>query len=149
MVRIRLNTDEIKYMNLFESMTGASIKDCITDEEDGSIGFIVKKGDMGLAIGKGGVNIERVKKAINKEAWVMESSDDLSEFVMNMFHPAKIRSVKVQDETPPAGGKIVTIEVPKKDMRRVIGQNGSKIKTAKKLVERHFGVGDIKVKSIY
>jgi transcription termination/antitermination protein NusA len=146
MVRIRLNTDEIKYMNLFESMTGASITDCITDEEDGSIGFLVKKGGMGLAIGKGGVNIERVKKAINKEVWVMESSDDLSEFIINMFQPAKIRSVKMQDGLT---GKIVTIEVSKKDMRRVIGQNGSKIKTAKKLAERHFGVEDIKVKSIY
>ena len=146
MVRIRINTDEIKFMNLFESMTGASVADCITDEEDGSIGFIVRKGDMGLAIGKGGVNIERVKKAINKEVWVMESSDDLSEFIKNIFQPAKIRNVLVRDEV---AGKIVTIEVSKKDMRRVIGQNGSKIKTAKKLAERHFGVGDIKVKSIY
>ena len=146
MVRIRLNTDEIKYMNLFESMTGAGVKDCIVEEDGSAIGFLVKKGDMGLAIGKGGVNIERVKKAINKDVWVMEFSDDLEEFMRNMFQPAKIRTIRINDED---GVKIATIEVSKKDTRRVIGQNGSKIKAAKKLAERHFNVGDIKVKSIY
>jgi N utilization substance protein A len=142
--KVRLNTDEIKYITLFESMTGAAIKDCIQDE--GAIGFLVKKGDMGLAIGKGGANIERVKKALAKEVWVSEFSDDVGEFMRNLFAPTRLRNVRLQTSGPE---KHVMIEVSRKDYKKVIGQNGSKIKTAKKLAERHFAVDDIKVKSIY
>lgn len=145
MARIRLNTEEIKHMNLFESMTGATIKDCITDEE-GTMGFLIKKGEMGLAIGKGGINIERFKKAVNKEVWVMEFSEDPEEFIRNLFTPTKIRSVRIDNI---GNKKTATIEVSKKDTRKIIGLNGNKIKTAKKLAERHLGVEDIKIKSIY
>lgn len=143
MARIRLSTEEIKYMNLFESMTGASVEDCVQEED--SIGFIVKKGDMGLAIGKGGANIERVKSAIRKGVWVMEGADQVDEFIRNMFSPTKIRNVRMS----PGPEKVLTLEVSRKDASRVIGQNGGRIKIAKKLAERHFDVDDIKVKSIY
>jgi len=143
MARIRLSTEEIKYMNLFESLTGASTKDCI--QEDDSVGFVVKKGDMGLAIGKNGANIERVKAAIKKGVWVMEYSEDAGEFIRNMYSPTRIRNIHIS--TGPA--KIMTLEVGRKDASRVIGQNGSRIKIAKKLAERHFEIDDIKVKSIY
>ncbi len=142
--KIRLNTDEIKYITLFESLTGATIKDCVQEED--TLGFLVKKGDMGLAIGKAGANIERVKKAVNKNVWVMEFSEDLNEFVRNMFQPTRIRQIRLSDGD---SGKILTLEVSRKDSRKVIGQNGSKIKTAKNLMERHFAIDDIKVKSLY
>ena len=47
MGKIRINSEELKYMTLFETMTGATIKDCVQEEE--SIGFVVKKGDMGFS----------------------------------------------------------------------------------------------------
>ena len=144
--KIRLNTDEIKYITLFETLTGATIKDCIQDEESDSIGFLVKKGDMGLAIGKNGANIERVKKAIGKNAWVMEISDDLNEFIKNMFQPTRLKQIRVSETS---SGKVLMLEVSKKDSRKIIGQNGSRIKIAKRLAERHFSVDDIKVKSTY
>ena len=48
---VRLSAESIRYLTLFESITGASIKDCIV--QDDKIIFVVKKGDMGIAIGKG------------------------------------------------------------------------------------------------
>lgn len=50
MSKIRLGTDEIQLMNLFERITGAKVKDMVQDE--GVICFLVGKEDMGLAIGK-------------------------------------------------------------------------------------------------
>lgn len=147
MARIRLSTEEIKYMALFESMTGATTKDCIQTED--SIGFLVKKGDMGLAIGKKGSNIERVKKAINKNAWVMEFSEDIQEFAESLFQPARIRNMRVNKSPVNDSGKTLTLEVNKNEYKKIIGPGGSRIRLAKKLMDRHFDISDIKVKSIY
>lgn len=144
MGKIRLKPDEIKYITLFETLTGATIKDCI--QEEGAMAFLVKKGDMGLAIGKSGSNIERVKKAIGKGIWIMEFSDDLNEFVKNLFQPIKIKQIRIHDAD---NEKIVILEINKRDRRMVIGHNGNRIKIAKKLVERHFAIDDIKIKTTY
>ena len=58
---IKFNAHEIRFIALFESMTGAMVKDCILDDENAKVTFVVKNGDMGLAIGKNGINIERAK----------------------------------------------------------------------------------------
>ena len=55
---IKFSANEIRYIALFENMTGAMVKDCIIDDEHGKVTFVVKNGDMGLAIGKKGVNIK-------------------------------------------------------------------------------------------
>ena len=54
---IRLTSREMRYIALFESITGANVKDCIIDDELNRIIFVVKQGDIGAAIGKGGKNI--------------------------------------------------------------------------------------------
>ncbi|HDI73187.1 MAG: NusA-like transcription termination signal-binding factor [Candidatus Altiarchaeales archaeon] len=144
MGKIRLKPDEIKYITLFETLTGATIKDCI--QEEGVMGFLVKKGDMGLAIGKNGSNIERVKKVIGKGIWITEFSDDLNEFVKNLFQPIKIKHIRIHDTD---NEKIVILEINKRDRKMVIGHNGNRIKIAKKLVKRHFAIDDIKIKTTY
>ena len=47
---IKFSANEIRYIALFENMTGAMVKDCIIDDEHGKVTFVVKNGDMGLAI---------------------------------------------------------------------------------------------------
>ena len=64
MGKIRLKPDEIKYITLFETLTGASIKDCVPQE--GVMGFLVKKGDMGLKI--------RLKLA-DQGTWIFTNSE--------------------------------------------------------------------------
>ncbi|RLI92314.1 MAG: NusA-like transcription termination signal-binding factor [Candidatus Altiarchaeales archaeon] len=140
MAKIRLGSEEIKYITLFESITGARVKDCVTVEN--SAGFLVEKGDMGLAIGKNGSNIERVRRIISKIIWVMEYSDDINEFIRNLFHPVKIRQIRIREIN---GDKIAIVEVNKRDRRRLIGQDGSRIKVARELANRHFEIEDIKI----
>ncbi|HEX7468171.1 MAG TPA: NusA-like transcription termination signal-binding factor, partial [Methanobacterium sp.] len=41
---IKFSTNEIRYIALFESMTGAMVKDCLVDDENGKLTFLVKKG---------------------------------------------------------------------------------------------------------
>ena len=48
---ITLNQEIIGFINIFENITGASVKDCFLEDE--KIIFVVNPGSMGLAIGKG------------------------------------------------------------------------------------------------
>jgi N utilization substance protein A len=54
---IKITCDEMRYIALFESISGASVKDCIVDEAEARAIFIVNPGQVGVAIGKGGRNI--------------------------------------------------------------------------------------------
>ena len=80
---IKFNSNEIRYIALFESMTGAMVKDCIIDDENSKVIFVVKNGDMGLAIGKGGSTVSKVQKAVDKGVEVIELSDDSIQFIKN------------------------------------------------------------------
>ncbi|NOZ83161.1 MAG: NusA-like transcription termination signal-binding factor [Euryarchaeota archaeon] len=95
---LKLSAREISYIALFESMTGAVVKDCVVDENDSRVTFIVRKGDMGIAIGRRGVNVQRVAKAIGKKVEVIEHSSDPAEFVVNVLRPVKVESVEVDAE---------------------------------------------------
>lgn len=140
MSKIRLGTDEIKYIMLFEKLTGAKVKDCV--QEENTTGFLVQRGDMGLAIGKGGANIEKIRNALGRDVWVVEFSDNVNDFIKNLFQPVNIRQIHVQNTSQ---DKTVVIEVNRQDRRKVIGPNGSRIKIAKKLAQRHYMIDNISV----
>jgi N utilization substance protein A len=138
--KIRLGSDEIKYITLFESLTGATVVDCV--QEENSLGFLVKKGDMGRAIGKKGANIEKVRKSVGKSVWIVESDDDQQEFMKKLFEPVKLHRIQFKEGD---NGKNAVIEVEKKDRRRVLGSEGSRIKIARQFARRHHMIDDILV----
>jgi N utilization substance protein A len=134
---VRLSAESIRYLTLFESITGASIKDCII--QDDKIIFVVKKGDMGIAIGKGGINIERIKELVGKKVEVVEHSDDPVEFIVNIFKPIKVNVKLIERE----GKKIAQISVNPQYKGLVIGKGGKNINKAKELARRHHDIDDI------
>ncbi len=143
MGEVKLTTEGIKYIALFESLTGAVTKDCVIDEDNDRVIFVVKKGDVGLAIGKRGVNIARVKKTIGKNVEVIEHSEDPVEFVKNLFTPIKIKNVNIMDKKE--GKTIALIDVYERDKGLVIGKGGKNIKKAKMLVRRHHNIDDVQI----
>ena len=48
--KIKLTSDELRLMSLFQNVTAAVARDCIVDEKMDRVIFIVNKGQMGLAI---------------------------------------------------------------------------------------------------
>ena len=54
---IKFTSREMRYIALFQSITGATVKDCIVDNDLNRIIFVVKEGNIGMAIGKKGKNI--------------------------------------------------------------------------------------------
>ncbi|MGZ4923051.1 MAG: NusA-like transcription termination signal-binding factor, partial [Halobacteriota archaeon] len=95
MTEVKLTTEGIRYIALFESLTQAVARDCYIDDENDRVIFVVKKGDMGLAIGKNGNNINRVKRSIGKHIEIVEFSDDVEEFIANALQPVSVKKVQV------------------------------------------------------
>ena len=56
----------MRLMSLFQNVTKATARDCLEDEMQNKIIFVVQEGKMGLAIGKGGSNIKYLQKNIKR-----------------------------------------------------------------------------------
>jgi N utilization substance protein A len=139
-MEVKLTTEGIRYIALFERLTGAIARDCVVDEENDRIIFVIKKGDMGLAIGKNGSNINRVKKSIGKHIEIVEYSDVLAEFVVNSLQPVAVKKVQIVAKDDK---KMAYVEVMSKDKGLAIGKSGRNIQKAKLLVQRHYGLEDV------
>ncbi len=140
MSEVKLSTEGIRYIALFESLTGARAKDCFEDINNNRLIFVVKGGDMGLAIGKGGEHINRVKKTIGKHVEIIEHSDDPVEFVKNAFHPVSIKNVNLVSKDDK---RIAYVEVLTKEKGLAIGRDGKNIEKVKKLSLRHQNIDDV------
>ena len=62
-------------MSLFQNITGAIARDCIVDEKMDRVIFVVNKGQMGLAIGKGGATIRQLQGIVTKKVELVEYSE--------------------------------------------------------------------------
>ncbi|MCJ7638324.1 MAG: NusA-like transcription termination signal-binding factor [Euryarchaeota archaeon] len=140
MTEVKLTTEGIRYIALFESLTRAVARDCYIDDENDRVIFVVKKGDMGLAIGKNGNNINRVKRSIGKHIEIVEFSDDVDEFIANALQPVSVKKVQVVTKE---SKKLAFVEVTSKDRGIAIGKNGRNINKAKVLAHRHYGLEDV------
>jgi N utilization substance protein A len=139
---VKLGTEEIRYIGLFESLTGATVMDCIVEDE-GRVVYVVKEGEVGLAVGKSGANIQRVRELIGKSVEVIEYSDNPTSFVKNILRPAQVRSAHVSQRK---GNKnVVMLDIPKKDRGLAIGKEGKNILRAKYLMKRHHNIDDVMI----
>ncbi|MDF1557402.1 MAG: NusA-like transcription termination signal-binding factor [ANME-2 cluster archaeon] len=142
MSEVRINTNGIRYIALFENLTGATAKDCLVDDENNRVIFVVKSGDMGIAIGKNGEHINRVVKNIGRHVEVVEYSDDPEKFIKSLLQPANANSVKIGYK---GDKRIAYVEVSTKDKGLAIGRNGRNIEKVKVLSKRHHDIDDVTI----
>lgn len=139
--RIKLTEREMKYIALFQDVTGASVRDCIIDDENNRIIFLVKPGEVGLAIGKGGVNIKRLRRLLDKDIEVVEYAEKLEELATNALMPARVKGVKLVRASN--GRRIVYVTVDPKDKGIAIGKGGRNVSKAKLILKRYFDVDSV------
>ena len=132
---VKIGDNETKKLLFFQQVTGAAARDCI-DEED-MITFVASKGEIGKAIGKEGKNINILEKLLKKKINIIEYSEDATQFVGNIFFPTKVNVSKVGDK--------ILLKVNDSDRKYIIGKGGKKIKLARELLKRHFGIDNLKL----
>jgi N utilization substance protein A len=146
---IKIDRNSMELISLFNNITGAIIKDCTIFEspENGSeiIIFLVKKEDVGKAIGKAGEHVKDLMLKLQKKIDVIPWSENLEEFIQFILNTTK-NSIKVQTiEIKESRNfkKTVIISVRPQDRGKAIGKDGSMIRKVKDLVLRHFEVDNV------
>ncbi|MFB6182749.1 MAG: NusA-like transcription termination signal-binding factor [Candidatus Nanohaloarchaea archaeon] len=132
------DTEMIRAINMFESITDVEVRDAIIKEDEAY--FIVPEGKAGMAIGKGGKVVQKVQDRLGKEVKIYEYSDNLGKFINNLI-PTNLRGVTVEDEED----KKVEINVPREKKGRIVGKNGQKIDSIREILERTHNVDEVKV----
>jgi N utilization substance protein A len=140
---IKITCDEMRYIALFENISGASVKDCIIDEEQGRAIFIVNQGQVGVAIGRGGRNIHTLEKMTGKKHEIIEYSEDPMQFIKNALKPAAVREVRVTERTD--GKTIAVVTVNPKDKGIAIGKNGKNAERLRFLAKRYFQIQNVSI----
>uniref|UniRef100_A0A7C3EWA8 Probable transcription termination protein NusA n=1 Tax=Candidatus Methanomethylicus mesodigestus TaxID=1867258 RepID=A0A7C3EWA8_9CREN len=131
----------MRYIALLENLTGATAKDCIVDPEDHRIIYIIRPGDMGLAIGKSGINIERTRKVIGRNVEIVEYAETPEEFLRNIVAPAKVRGIKLTKSSD--GGTVAQVTIDPHDKGMAIGKAGKNIAKTRLLMKRHFDISNV------
>jgi transcription termination/antitermination protein NusA len=135
-IKVKYDSDLIKLITLFESMTGAKVKDCISGEK---LTFIVEENNMGRAIGRNGSNIKRLENALKKKIKLAEFSDDPAQFVRNLVYPADVAETKNENG-------IITVRCRDSNTRAMlIGRNRQNISGINSIVKRFFDVKEVKI----
>jgi len=142
MGEVVLTEDCMRLISQFESLTGAGSRDCVMDDRNARLIFVINPGDMGLAIGKKGASIKKASEVMGKKIEVVEYNNNVEQFIRNCFLPAQVTSLIFEGEP---GEQTVQVEVSDADRGIAIGKDGKNIFKAKKLSQRHYDIADVQI----
>jgi len=137
LVRLKLDQEVFGLSALLERLTRTRVLDCFQDKE--TVYFVVAKGDLGRALGKGGSNIQRIQREFGgKRVKVIEHRNQVESFVRNVIYPIKVEEIFVEE------GTVFIKDTRKKTKSLLIGRDGVNLNNIKRAVSRFFNV-DVKV----
>jgi transcription termination/antitermination protein NusA len=142
---IKLSSEELSLMSMFQNMTGATARDCIIDEKRGRVIFVIAQGQMGLAIGKEGASVKKIERVVRKPVEVVEWADDVEGLVKNTLGAKFIQEIRLSDRLDGTKGVVVVVDSKKKGA--VLGLGGKNAEKVRLLVKRYFDVDNLQITS--
>ena len=142
---IKLSTDQMRLMSLFQNVTGATARDCVEDEKQDRVIFVVNSGKMGLAIGKGGSHIKHLQNIIKRNVELVEYDDDPAKFLKNLLNPKLVIEVKINKRPNGSLQALVVVDGKKKGI--VVGREGRNAEKARLLAKRYFEITSVLINS--
>nr|WP_320161751.1 NusA-like transcription termination signal-binding factor [uncultured Methanoregula sp.] len=131
---------ERRYIEELRILTKSTALDCVIDDRFDRVIYVIRPGDMGLAIGKKGENIRRLQNVLGKRIEMVEYDETPDAFIANIFKPAEVVGI---DRT--AEGPVNVLVRQRTDLGIAIGKAGCNIEKARILCRRFFGleVGEV------
>ena len=145
MTEIKLTSDELQMISLFQNVSSATARDCIIDEKMDRLIFVVEKGQMGLAIGKSGSTIKTLQNVMGKKVELVEYSEDPAEFIKNSLGSQYIQEVKINETSHGTHVAVVVVDPAKKGI--VVGREGRNAEKARMLAKRYFDIANVLIVS--
>jgi N utilization substance protein A len=142
---IKLTTDQMRMMSLFQNVTGATARDCVEDEKQSRVIFVVNTGKMGLAIGKGGAHIKSLQNIVKKSVELVEFDEDPAKFLTNLLNSKLVSEVKINKRADGSKQAIVMVDPRKKGI--VVGREGRNAEKARLLAKRYFDITSVLINS--
>jgi len=136
LARVKLNQENFGLSSIMERITRAKVKDCFKDED--TIYFVVGIGELGKAIGKGGINIKKAQQEFGKKIKVIEFRNDPVSFARNLIYPLKVEEIVLEGE------EVLIKDNNKKVKGQIIGRDRSNLIFINQIMKRFFNV-EIKV----
>jgi len=133
----------MRYISLFESITRANVKDCIIDDVQSRIIFVIKQGEIGMAIGRGGRNIHTLERMTGKKHEIIEYSEEPVQFIKNALKPAMVKEVRITER--PNGKTMAVVTVNPGDKGVAIGKNGRNAERLRFLAKRYFQIQNVSI----
>ena len=143
--KIKLTPDEFRLISLFQTISSASARDCVVDDKMERVIFIVNKGQMGLAIGKGGATIKQLQNVVSKKVELVEYSDDASEFIRNILNSEMVNEIKINERSDGSKQAVVFVDPKRKGV--VVGREGRNAEKARLLAKRYFQISNVLIVS--
>jgi len=140
---IKFTNREMKHIALFESITGATVRDCVIDDDFNRIIFVIKEGDVGIAIGRRGKNVSLLEKMTGKRHEVIEFSEEPAQFIKNALKPARLREIRITER--PDGRTFAVVSVEPRDKGIAIGRNGKNAEKIRFLAKRYFQINNVSI----
>jgi N utilization substance protein A len=145
MPEIKLSSDELSLMSMFQGMTGATARDCVIDEKRNRVIFVIAKGQMGLAIGKDGASVKKIERTVRRPVEVVEWADDVEGLVKNSLGARFVQEVRVSDRLDGTKGVVVIVDSRKKGA--VLGLGGKNAEKVRLLARRYFDINNVQITS--
>ena len=142
---IKLTTDQMRMMSLFQNVTGATARDCIDDEKQDRVIFVVNTGKMGLAIGKGGMHIKSLQNIVKRNVELVEYNEDPAVFLSTLLNSKLISEEKINNRPDGSKQAIVMVDPRKKGI--VVGREGRNAEKARLLAKRYFDITSVLINS--
>lgn len=142
---IKLTTEQMRMMSLFQNVTGATAKDYVEDEKQGRGIFVVSPGKMGLAIGRGGAHIKSLQNIVKKNIELVEFDEDPTKFLTNLLNSKLVSEVKINKRPDGSRQAIVLVDPRKKGI--VVGRDGRNAEKARILAKRYFDITSVLINS--
>lgn len=148
---IKIDRSSMELISLFNNISGAIIKDCLVFKSPENynyneiIIFLVKKQDVGKAIGKNGEHVKDLMAKLQKKIDVIPFSENLDEFIQFILNTSKnsIKVLNIEVRESKNQKRTVIITVRPQDRGKAIGKDGSMIRKIKDLTLRHFDIDNV------
>ena len=138
---VTLSDEARQLIPIIEDETGATVRDCVVDEEYDRLLVLVKTGEMAQAIGPGGETVRGLEDRLDRDIKFVEDGLTAEDVIASALAPAAVYNVTISENDD----TVAYVEVDQQDTGVAIGTDGRNIDAARTLAKRHFDIDDVEL----